>query len=86
VNTKDVSLVVTGPSTSGSNVEYVFTIEKENLDLQKVNPPHYHAQFSPFDYPVMTDHWYTATVYVDNKVYCDKTFEVLGQGNRSNAP
>jgi hypothetical protein len=82
---KNVRLEVTGPSTSGDKVKYVFTTEKENLDLQKVNPPHYHAQFSPFDYPVMTDQWYTATVYVDNKVYCDRTFQVLMQGNRSNA-
>jgi hypothetical protein len=83
---KNVRLEVTGPSTSGDKVKYVFTTEKENLDLQKVNPPHYHAQFSPFNYPVMTDKWYTATVYVDNKVYCNRTFEVLSQGNRSNAP
>lgn len=83
---KDVRLEVTGPSISGGNVKYVFITEKENLDLQKVNPPHYHAQFSPFGYPVMTDQWYTATVYVDNKVYCKKSFEVLEQGTRSNAP
>jgi len=83
---KNVRLEVTGPSTSGDKVKYVFTTEKGNLDLQKVNPPHFHAQFSPFDYPVMTDQWYTATVYVDNKVYCNRTFEVLSQGNRSNAP
>jgi hypothetical protein len=83
---KNVRLEVTGPSTSGGKVKYVFPIERGNLDLQKVNPPHYHAQFSPFDYPVMTDQWYTATVYVDNEVYCNRTFEVLSQGNRSNAP
>jgi hypothetical protein len=83
-NLQGVRFEVTGPSTNGGNVKYVFTTEKENLDLQKVNPPHYHAQFSPFDYPVMTDQWYTATVYVDNKVYCKRSFQVLEQGNRSN--
>jgi hypothetical protein len=83
---KNVRLEVSGPSTSGERVKYVFTSEKENLVLQKVNPPHFHAQFSPFEYPVMTDEWYTATVYVNNKVYCNKTFQVLEHGNRSNAP
>jgi hypothetical protein len=83
---QNVRLEVTGSSTSAGNVKYVFTPKNGTLDFQKVNQPHYHAQFSTFDYPVSIDQWYTATVYVDNKVYCNQTFQVLKQGNRSNAP
>jgi hypothetical protein len=81
---QNVRLEVTGPSSSGGNLIYIFTPINGTLDFQKVNPPHYHARFSTFDYPVMTDKWYTATVYVDNKEYCTKTFQILKQGNRSN--
>ncbi|MGG3470167.1 hypothetical protein ABES02_22110 [Neobacillus pocheonensis] len=83
---QNVRLEVTGPKDSGGNVKYIFTPKNGNLDFQKVSPPHYHAQLSPFDYPLVTDQWYKATVYVDNKEYCNKTFQVLKQGNRSNAP
>ncbi|GHH98292.1 hypothetical protein [Neobacillus kokaensis] len=82
---QNVRLEVTGPSGGAGTVNYVFTPKDGTLDFQKVNPPHYHARFSTFDYPVMDDQWYTATVYVDNKEYCEKTFQVLKSGNRSNA-
>lgn len=81
---QNVRLEVAGPSPSGGNQTYIFTPKNGTLDFQKVKPPHYHARFSTFDYPVVTDEWYSATVYVDNKEYCTKTFQVLKQGNRSN--
>ncbi|MDN3016816.1 hypothetical protein PH210_11475 [Paenibacillus sp. BSR1-1] len=83
---QNVRLEVTGPSSKGGVLKYVFVPKDGSLDFQKVNPPHYHARFSTFDYPVVNDQWYTATVYVDNKEYCKKTFQVLQNGNRSNAP
>jgi hypothetical protein len=82
---KNVRLEITGPSQSGSTVKYVFIPTNGTLDLQKVKPPHYHANFSTFDYPVVNDQWYTATIYVDNKLYCKRDFQVLKKGNRSNA-
>ncbi|MEH7332275.1 hypothetical protein V7161_06530 [Neobacillus drentensis] len=83
---QNVRIEVTGPSSKGGVLKYVFVPKDGSLDFQKVNPPHYHARFSTFDYPVVNDQWYTATVYVDNKEYCKKTFQVLQNGNRSNAP
>jgi hypothetical protein len=78
---QNVRLEVTGASPSGGSLTYVFTPKNETLDFQKVKPPHYHARFSTFDYPVVTNQWYTATVYVDNKEYCTRTFQVLKKGN-----
>ena len=83
---QNVRLEVTGPGKKGGTVKYVFIPKNGTLDFQKIKPPHYHARFSTFDYSVINDQWYTATVYVDNKEYCKKTFQVLGNGNRSNAP
>lgn len=83
---QNVRLEVTGPSANGGNAKYVFIPKDGTLDFQRINPPHYHARFSTFDYPVVNDQWYTATVYVDNKEYCKKPFQVLENGNRSNAP
>lgn len=83
---QNVRLEVTGPSPDGRTVKYVFVPKNGTLDFQKVNPPHYHARFSTFEYPVVNDQWYTAIVYVDNKEYCKKTFQVLKNGNRSNSP
>ena len=82
---QNVRLEVTGPSPKESNIKYVFTQKNGELDFQKVDPPHYHAQFSPFDYPVVVNQWYTATVYVNDKEYCNRIFQVLEKGNRSNA-
>lgn len=83
---QSVRLEVTGPAANGKTVKYVFMPKDGTLDFQKVSPPHYHARFSTFDYPVLTDGHYKATVYVDNQSYCDKEFDVLKQGNRSNSP
>ncbi|WP_066315645.1 hypothetical protein [Bacillus sp. FJAT-29814] len=83
---QNVRLEVTGPSFSGGLVTYAFITKDGTLDFQRVDVPHYHARFSTFDYPVVNDQWYTAIVYVDNKEYCKKTFQVLKNGNRSNAP
>lgn len=82
---QNVRLEVTGPSLSGGNIKYEFTQKNGGLNFQKVDPPHYHAQFSPFNHPVVVDQWYKATVYVNNKEYCNRMFQVLEQGNRSNA-
>jgi hypothetical protein len=80
----NVRLEVTGPSIGGGTVKYVFKPTEDTLKFQKLKEPHYHANFSTFDYPVIDDQWYTAKVYVDNKEYCQKTFQVLKKGNRSN--
>ncbi len=83
---QNVRLEVTGLSSNGGYAKYVFTPKNGTLDFQKINPPHYHVRFSTFDYPVVNDQWYTATVYVDNKKYCERNFQVLENGNRSNTP
>lgn len=83
---QNVRLEVTGLGASGETDKYIFIPKNGTLDFQRVQPPHYHARFSTFDYPVVNDQWYTATVYVANKVYCKKTFQVLENRNRSNEP
>jgi hypothetical protein len=80
----NVRLEVTGPSIGGGTVKYVFKPTDGTLKFQKLKEPHYHTNFSTFDFPVIEDQWYTAKVYVDNKKYCQKTFQVLKKGNRSN--
>lgn len=84
---QDVRLEVTGPSVSGGSVTYPFTVANGTLKFGEVrDEPHYHARFSTWDFPVVTDGWYTATVYAGERIMCQKTFQVLERGNRSNAP
>lgn len=83
----NVRLEVTGPGVNGGDIKYVFAVTDGTLKFsENIDEPHYLARFSTFDYPVVTDATYTATVYVDNQAVCQKSFVVLDQGNRSNAP
>ncbi|HEU4962523.1 MAG TPA: hypothetical protein VFV52_01495 [Bacilli bacterium] len=83
----DVRLEVTGPGVNGGDVKYVFAIADGTLKFgESRKDPHYLARFSTWDDPVVTDGWYTATVFVGSQPVCQKTFQVLAKGNRSNAP
>lgn len=83
----NVRLEITGPGVNSGTVKYVFAVPNGTLKFhQEVGEPHYQARFSTFDFPVKTDGAYSAKVYVDNVVSCQKDFMVLKNGNRSNSP
>jgi hypothetical protein len=83
----NVRLEVTGRGVGGGTVTYTFKQSDGTLKFdERVEEPHYLARFSTFDYPVVTDATYQAIVYDGSKVMCGKSFTVLKQGNRSNAP
>ncbi|WP_053366866.1 hypothetical protein [Bacillus sp. FJAT-27245] len=84
---QNVKLVISGPSIKSPTGTYIFKVSDGTLEFQnKVEEPHYHARFSTWDYMVMNDGSYSAKVYLGEKVVCQRDFQVLENGNRSNAP
>ncbi|GAB6172789.1 hypothetical protein JCM15765_22670 [Paradesulfitobacterium aromaticivorans] len=82
----DVRLEVTGPAKDGGTVTYFFRTSDGTLKFDNhLDEPHYLARFSTFDFPVVTNATYIATVYDDSQAVCWKAFVVLEQGNRSNS-
>lgn len=84
---ENVRLIISGPGIKTATGTYIFKAADGTMQFQnKVEEPHYHARFSTWDYPVLTNGFYSAKVFVGEKVVCQRDFQVLENGNRSNAP